>query len=56
MALRFTGQDADIDIATAIPEFCEWKWLAPQELVDLAVPFKRDVYRTVLNSFGDLIA
>ena len=56
MALRFTGQDADIDIATAIPEFCEWKWLAPQELVDLAVPFKRDVYRTVLNRFGDLIA
>ena len=55
MALRFTGHDSDIDIATELPEFCEWKWLEPEKLVALAVPFKRDVYRTVLNSFSTLI-
>ena len=55
MALRFTGDDNDIDINTAIPEFCEWRWLAPNDLVNLAVPFKRDVYADVLSSFRDFI-
>ena len=52
MALRFTGDDSDINIATEEPEFCEWKWLSPHDLVDLAVPFKRDVYRSVLAAFA----
>ena len=51
MALRFTGNDSDINIATEEPEFCEWKWLSPHDLVDLAVPFKRDVYQNVLAAF-----
>ena len=51
MALRFTGEDSDINIATEEPEFCEWKWLSPHDLVDLAVPFKRDVYQNVLAAF-----
>jgi putative (di)nucleoside polyphosphate hydrolase len=52
MALRFTGDDSDINIATEEPEFCEWKWLSPHDLVDLAVPFKRDVYQNVLAVFA----
>ena len=52
MALRFTGDDSDINIATEEPEFCEWKWLSPHDLVDLAVPFKRDVYQNVLAEFA----
>ena len=52
MALRFTGDDSDINIATEEPEFCEWKWLSPHDLVDLAVPFKRDVYQSVLAAFA----
>ena len=52
MALRFTGDDAEINIATEEPEFCEWKWLSPHDLVDLAVPFKRDVYQNVLAAFA----
>ena len=52
IALRFTGDDADINIATEEPEFCEWKWLSPHDLVDLAVPFKRDVYQNVLAAFA----
>ena len=51
MALRFTGDDSEINIATEEPEFCEWKWLSPHDLVDLAVPFKRDVYQNVLAAF-----
>ena len=52
MALRFTGDDSDINIATEEPEFCEWKWLSPHDLVDLAVPFKRDIYQNVLAAFA----
>jgi putative (di)nucleoside polyphosphate hydrolase len=52
MALRFTGDDSDINIATEEPEFREWKWLSPHDLVDLAVPFKRDVYQNVLAAFA----
>ena len=52
MALRFTGDDSEINIATEEPEFCEWKWLLPHDLVDLAVPFKRDVYQNVLAAFA----
>ena len=55
VALRYTGTDADINIETAEPEFCEWRWIAPRELVDLAVPFKRDVYQTLMDRFSGLI-
>ena len=55
MALRFTGSDSDINIDTPIPEFCEWRWLEPSELVNLAVPFKRDVYVNVLDAFKTLV-
>ena len=55
MALRFTGNDDDININTTEPEFCEWRWLEPHELVNLAVPFKRDVYHDVLKAFSDFV-
>ena len=53
--MRFHGSDADIDIATDHPEFTEWKWMAPDELVENIVPFKRSVYEAVLAAFGDKI-
>ena len=55
MALRFTGDDDDINIETNEPEFCDWKWLPPHDLVDLAVPFKRDVYKNVLTAFAPIL-
>jgi putative (di)nucleoside polyphosphate hydrolase len=36
-------------------EFCEWKWVAPPTLPDLIVPFKKRVYRAVLDEFRELI-
>jgi len=49
---RFLGADSDVDIATAHPEFREWKWVAPAELPDAIVPFKRDLYRQLLAEFA----
>jgi len=54
LAMRFTGQDSDIDIATEEPEFGEWKWLAMEALPRLIVPFKRDTYTKVIENFRDL--
>jgi putative (di)nucleoside polyphosphate hydrolase len=53
-ALRFTGDDRDIAIATAQPEFAAWKWLALDALPGLVVPFKRDIYAKVVAAFGDI--
>ena len=54
--MRFTGQDSDIDLAAHDPaEFCEWRWIEPALLPDVIVPFKRRVYRAVLDEFRDLI-
>jgi len=50
-AMRFTGTDSDIDLATAHPEFKAWKWVEPEELPRLIVPFKRRVYLDVLAEF-----
>ena len=55
MLLRFTGTDADINIETEEPEFIEWRWASPDQLIALAVPFKRDVYERVLSVFSPLI-
>ena len=48
---RFLGSDADVNIATRHPEFREWKWIDPARLPDIIVPFKRDLYRRLLNDF-----
>ena len=53
-ALRFTGTDADIRLATAHPEFNAWKWVALATLPDLIVPFKRRLYRELVAEFGHL--
>jgi putative (di)nucleoside polyphosphate hydrolase len=49
---RFLGRDSEINIATKHPEFREWKWIEPQQLPDLIVPFKRDLYRQLLDEFS----
>lgn len=54
LALRFLGSDADIDINTEIPEFCEWKWAEMHELPQLIVPFKRALYEQVVAEFAHL--
>ena len=54
LAMRFTGKNSDIDVATDEPEFGEWKWLAMEALPRLIVPFKRDTYTKVIESFRDL--
>jgi putative (di)nucleoside polyphosphate hydrolase len=51
LAMRFTGQDGDIDLGTHEPEFAAWKWLPVDQLTELIVPFKRDTYVKVVAAF-----
>ncbi len=54
-ALRFLGEDSQININTAHPEFCEWRWATITDLPDLAVPFKRLIYNKVIEEFLPVI-
>jgi putative (di)nucleoside polyphosphate hydrolase len=54
-ALRFTGSDSDIDLATEHPEFSEWKWVPAETLPEIIVPFKRQLYLDVLAEFAPLL-
>jgi putative (di)nucleoside polyphosphate hydrolase len=53
---RFEGTDADVRLDAHKPaEFCDWKWVEAELLPDLIVPFKKRVYRAVLDEFRPLI-
>lgn len=53
---RFLGDDVDINLEAHDPaEFNEWRWIAPEQLPELIVPFKRAVYEEVLAEFRGLI-
>lgn len=55
-AMRFTGKDSDINIATEEPEFSQWKWVKAHTLSDIIVPFKRELYKNLVEEFRQWVA
>ena len=49
--MKFIGNDNDINLNTEIPEFSCWRWSTRQQLIESIVPFKMDLYRSVLKEF-----
>ncbi len=49
---RFSGDDTDVNIATAHQEFRDWRWADQAEVIALAVPFKRDIYAAVFAALA----
>ena len=49
--MRYLGEDAPINLATAHPEFSAWKWVDANDLADLAVDFKKTIYQQVVAEF-----
>ncbi len=47
-AMRFLGDDSDITLETAHPEFREWKWAPVSALTEMIIPFKRPLYEQVV--------
>ena len=54
--MRLDGPDSLINItADDHPEFSEWKWVAMQQLPEVIVPFKRDLYAALVAEFKGLV-
>ena len=59
-AFRFEGTDAEIDVINPgdgdeHQEFEAWRWEDLHKVPELIVPFKRDVYQQVVDSFAELV-
>jgi putative (di)nucleoside polyphosphate hydrolase len=50
----FKGREADINLATETPEFNAWRWVSLQDLGNLAVSFKRQLYMDVVGEFATI--
>ena len=53
-AMRFEGSDSDIDLDAHDREFARWRWIDPEDLPSLIVPFKRAIYQAVVEEFRPL--
>ncbi len=57
-ALRHTGRESEINVAAPPggfkPEFETWRWARMDELAELIIPFKRQVYEQVVAAFAGL--
>ena len=56
-AFRFDGDDGEINILEPgghRPEFEAWRWEPLENLPNLIIPFKRDVYEEVVKAFSHL--
>ncbi|XP_008243368.1 PREDICTED: nudix hydrolase 25 [Prunus mume] len=51
--MRFTKDESEINLANgaADPEFAEWKWASPEEVIEQAVDYKRPTYEEVIRTF-----
>ena len=53
--MKFLGPDSEININQKHPEFNEWKWVSIDELPNLIVSFKKDLYQAVIAEFTNSI-
>ena len=53
--MKFNGSDDEINVNTLKPEFLEWKWVEIDQLIDVVVDFKRDVYKKVTSEIKKVV-
>lgn len=53
-ACEFVGKENEINLNTRNPEFADWKWIKPQLLMRNVIPFKRELYKKILEIFKEL--
>ena len=50
--MKFSGDEKkDINLNISKAEFCDWKWVNLNELENLIVPFKKEMYKKILKEF-----
>ena len=53
--MRHLGDDNEINIKTKKPEFLEWKWIEINQITDVVVDFKLNVYKELRNKINKII-
>ncbi len=53
--MRFIGNESEININTKHPEFLDWKWVNLDDLPEIAVNFKLDVYKNVKHEVKKIL-
>tara|TARA_B100000579_G_scaffold397911_1_gene377813 strand:+ start:387 stop:866 length:480 start_codon:yes stop_codon:yes gene_type:complete len=53
--MEFLGNDDEININTKYPEFLEWKWVDLNEISNLVVDFKLDIYKDIKQKIKEIL-
>ena len=54
--MRFIGEDKEININTKNPEFLDWKWIDLDQITEVVVDFKLNVYKKLKEKVKKLIS
>ena len=54
--MRYLGEDEDINVKTNNPEFFEWKWVDIDEITEIVVDFKLNVYKELKEKVKKIIS
>ena len=52
--MLFKGKDSDFNLNSHIAEFDEWAWRNLEEMPDLVVDFKKELYLTLVEKFSPI--
>ena len=53
--MRFVGDEEEINIKTKNAEFLEWKWIDANQLLNVVIDFKLDVYKSIVKELNILL-
>jgi putative (di)nucleoside polyphosphate hydrolase len=53
--MRFVGDEEEINIKTKNAEFLEWKWIDANQLLNVVINFKLDVYKSIIKELNILL-
>ena len=53
--MKFIGEEKEINLNTKRPEFLDWKWIEPKNLIKVVVNFKLKVYKEILKEIEKIL-
>ena len=53
--MRFIGNESEININTKHPEFLDWKWINLDDLTEIAVNFKLELYKKLKSEIKKIL-
>ena len=53
--MKFVGNEEEINIKTKNAEFKEWKWINVNQLINVVVSFKLNVYKSIVKELNILL-